>query len=57
VLGEDGFEALAGLIFEKNAAGQQSVAQGILGRTAFAVVRHRTAAAAAVGAGRENSPE
>ena len=57
VLGEDGFEALGGLIFEENAAGQQSVAQSILGRTAFAVVRHRTAAAAAVGAGRKNSPE
>ena len=53
VLGEEGFEGGAGLVFHDDAAGQEAVASGVLGRAAFSLGGSRSTRAGAVGTGRE----
>jgi hypothetical protein len=57
VLGEEGLESRAGLVFHDDAAGQEAVASGVLGRAAFSLGGGGSKRAGAVGAGREGQSE
>ena len=57
VLGQEGFEGLERFLFHDDAAGEQSVADGVLGRALLPLRRGRALRACSVGARSQNSFE
>ncbi len=57
VLGEEGIEGCARFVFHDDAASQEAVADGVLGRAAFSFGGSRSTRAGAVGAGCESQSE
>jgi hypothetical protein len=57
VLGEEGFEGGLRFVFHDDAAGQEAVAGGVLGRAAFSFGGSRSTRAGAVGTGRESQSD
>lgn len=57
VLVQQGLESFGRFILHQGAAGEEAVAQGVLGRPLFALPSSRTPRAGAVGPGRQSAPE
>jgi hypothetical protein len=57
VLGQEGVEGGAGFVFHDDAAGQEAVAGGVLGRAEFSFGGSRSTGVGAVGAGCEGQSE
>ena len=57
VVGEEGFEGCLRLVFHDDAAGQEAMASGVLGRAAFSIGGSRSTRAGAVGTGRDGQSD